>query len=113
MGRYYYGDIEGKFWFGLQSSEAPVRFGAQLELSYSFDENDIDGVKAELKAIEENTPMEKIKKFFEDNTGWSDDMIAEAGFTKKELNDYADHELGTQILECLEKHGQCNFWGQL
>jgi hypothetical protein len=72
-----------------------------------------DYLTQELKSIEENTPMDKIKKFFEDNTGWNDEMIAEAGFTKKELNDYADHELGTQILECLEKHGQCNFWGQL
>jgi len=113
MGRHYYGDIEGKFWFGLQSSEAPERFGAVIELSYSFDENDIDDVKAELKAIESKTPMDKIKKFFEENTGWNDEMIAEAGFTKQELSDYADHELGTQILNCLEEQGQCNFWGQI
>ena len=27
MGRYYSGDIEGKFWFALQSSDAADRFG--------------------------------------------------------------------------------------
>ena len=27
MGRYYSGDINGKFWFALQSSNAPSRFG--------------------------------------------------------------------------------------
>jgi hypothetical protein len=40
-------------------------------------------------------------------------MIAEAGFTKDELSDYADHELGTKILRCLEENGECNFWGEL
>jgi len=28
MGRYYYGDIEGKFWFGIQSSTDASFFGA-------------------------------------------------------------------------------------
>ena len=28
MGRYYSGDIEGKFWFAVQSSTSPERFGA-------------------------------------------------------------------------------------
>jgi hypothetical protein len=102
MGRYYNGDIEGKFWFALQSSEAPERFGASIELSFSFDENDIDSVKAELKSIEDKTPMEKIDKFFQKNTGWND-----------QLSDYADHELGTKILRCLEENGECNFWGEL
>ena len=27
MGRYYSGDINGKFWFALQSSNAASRFG--------------------------------------------------------------------------------------
>lgn len=27
MGRYYSGDIEGKFWFAVQSSNAADRFG--------------------------------------------------------------------------------------
>ena len=40
-------------------------------------------------------------------------MIAEAGFTKQQLSDYADHELGTKILNYLEENGQCNFWGEI
>tara|TARA_S200002703_G_scaffold71905_1_gene62343 strand:+ start:200 stop:541 length:342 start_codon:yes stop_codon:yes gene_type:complete len=113
MGRYYGGDIEGKFWFALQSSEAPMRFGGMMELSFSFYDDDIESVKAELKKIEDSTPIDKIKKFFEQNIGWNDEKIAEAGFTKEELSDYADHELGTQILNCLEEQGQCNFLGQI
>ena len=30
MGRYYTGDIEGKFWFGVQSSYAPENIGGEL-----------------------------------------------------------------------------------
>jgi hypothetical protein len=31
MGRYYQGDIEGKFWFGCQSSDDGEFFGAKEE----------------------------------------------------------------------------------
>ena len=40
MGRYYNGDVEGKFWFAIQSSNAPERFGAyenQGYINYSID----------------------------------------------------------------------------
>ena len=47
MGRYYNGDIEGKFWFGLQSSESPNRFGGSMELSFSFSDYDIESVEKE------------------------------------------------------------------
>ena len=29
MGRHYDGDISGKFWFGIQSSNDAVHFGAE------------------------------------------------------------------------------------
>ena len=45
MGRYYDGDIEGKFWFAVQSSNAPERFGAQefepSHINYYFDEEQL------------------------------------------------------------------------
>ena len=35
MGRYYDGDISGKFWFAVQSSNAPARFGGnEFEPNY-------------------------------------------------------------------------------
>ena len=50
MGRYYSGDIEGKFWFGVQSSNAADRFGAEgfrpEELCYYFDKDEhLEGVQ--------------------------------------------------------------------
>ena len=42
MGRYFEGDIEGKFWFGVQSSSAADRFGCEgvtpSVLEYCFEE---------------------------------------------------------------------------
>ena len=45
MGRYYSGDIEGKFWFAVQSSNAADRFGSTRYvrdyINYSFDTSHI------------------------------------------------------------------------
>ena len=38
MGRYYNGDIKGKFWFGIQKSDSASRFGGTEYLEYSFHE---------------------------------------------------------------------------
>ena len=50
MGRYYRGDIEGKFWFGVQDSQDASFFGGESseggEIEFSFDmENDLATVK--------------------------------------------------------------------
>ena len=113
MGRYYNGDIEGKFWVALQSSEAPSRFGGMMELSFSFNEDDIEDIQEELKRIEANTPMDKITKFFENNIGYNADLLMKANLTEKQVAEYADHELGTKILKCLKEQGECNFMGEL
>ena len=57
--------------------------------------------------------MDKIAKYFETNTGWNEQKILDQGFTVANLSDYADHEIGTRILKCIEQNAQCNFWGQL
>ena len=113
MGRCYNGDIEGKFWFGLQSSEAPLRFGGFMDLSFSFSEYDIRSVREELKKIEANTNLDKIKKFFEKNDGWNEEMLAKANITQDELSEYADHELGSKILACLKENEECYFVGEV
>ena len=119
MGRYYNGDIEGKFWFALQSSDAADRFGVTGEepsyLTYYFDEDNLEDVSNEIKNIEETLgdKLQTIENFFKDNNGYNDDMLKEAGITKEELSDYADLGLGKQIKECIEKTGQCSFEAEL
>jgi hypothetical protein len=115
MGRYYSGDIEGKFWFALQSSDAADRFGVvgiqPSILNYYFDESDLDGVEGEIKNIEESLgdKLQVINKFFEERNSYSDEMLKEAGITQDELSDYADLGLGKKIRDCIVDQGYCSF----
>ena len=44
MGRYYSGDIEGKFWFGIQPSNDAEQFGAVIDAEgWEEDREPIDG----------------------------------------------------------------------
>ena len=115
MGRYYSGDIEGKFWFALQSSDAADRFGVvgtqPNVLNYYFDESDLESVEEEIKNIEESLgdKIKVIDEFFEKNNGYNDKMLAEAGITEDELREYADLGLGKQIRDCIVENGYCSF----
>ena len=70
MGRYYNGDIEGKFWFAVQSSNSADRFGVTGYvpefLWYNFDDGDKEDVEQELKKIEQSLgdQLEKMDVFF-------------------------------------------------
>jgi hypothetical protein len=119
MGRYYAGDINGKFWFALQSSEAPSRFGGteyQPEyIEYHFNEEDhLEEVENEIKSIEKSlgSKYDVIEKFFEDNSSYNDEMI-KPFFTKEELSNYADLLLGREIRDCIKTQGICDFTAEL
>jgi hypothetical protein len=119
MGRFYNGDIEGKFWFALQSSDAADRFGVTGEepnyITYYFDEDNLEDVEAEIKNIEETLgdKIATLDKFFEENNGYNDEMIEKIGITKDELRDYADLGLGKQIKDCIVKTSSCSFEAEL
>ena len=119
MGRYYSGDIEGKFWFAVQSSNAADRFGVEGNtpnyLNYFFTEDDLEEVENEIKNIEETLGEKKqtIDKFFEENNGWNDKMLEEAGISKEELSEYADLGLGIKIRDCIKENGECSFTAEL
>ena len=115
MGRYYSGDINGKFWFAVQSSNAADRFGVTGQepstLHYYFSEDDLESVEAEIKNIEESLgdKLQVIEMFFEERNGYNDKMLEEAGITQDELRDYADLGLGKKIRDSIKENGQCNF----
>ena len=115
MGRCYSGDIKGKFWFGLQSSDCADRFGVsgvQPEvLHYYYSEDDLEGVKEEIKNIEESLgdKLKIIEDFFETRGGYNDDDLEKAGITEQELSEYADLGLGKQIRDCIIENGECSF----
>jgi len=119
MGRYYSGDIEGKFWFAVQSSNAADRFGQHgyepNYISYSFDEDDLPAVEEEIKNIEDKLgdKLKVIEDFFANRDFYNDTELTAAGITKEELSEYADLGLGIKIRDCIKENGSCNFDAEL
>ena len=121
MGRYYTGDIEGEFWFAVQSSNDADFFGVTGyqpdRLDYYFDkEEDLAGVNSGIDhcMLQLGKFKKKLDAFFEMNNGYNDEMIMESFGISKErvkvlLEWYARLKLGTKIKECLEKNGECSF----
>ena len=119
MGRYYNGDIEGKFWFAVQSSDAADRFGATgyapNYLEYYFVEDHKPELEAELKRIEQSLgeQLQMMHDFFDTNYSYSDDMLVEKGIDVSKLSDYADYQLGKKILDCINQRGYCEFTAEI
>jgi|ETNvirnome_6_100_1030635.scaffolds.fasta_scaffold20223_2 hypothetical protein len=127
MGRYYNGDIEGKFWFALQSSTAPSRFGRDYYepnyVDYYFDKESLKDIRKEIQSIKKT--LGKYKKafdeFFKENNTYNDEML-EKFFKKKKmdtsnlmkmLEDYADLGLGRKIEKCVKDNNECSFTAEL
>ena len=121
MGRYYNGDIEGKFWFAIQESNDADFFGCEGEspptLEYYFDEEEhLDeinkGIITCLTALGEF--KEKIDNYFEEHNGYNDKIMSNAlNISTDKLRDllrwYARLQLGEKILKYVLEHGQCHF----
>ena len=94
MGRYYGGDIEGKFCFGVQDSGDADFFGVEgfqpHILEYYFEQEDLpkvlEGLVTCRKELEKNP----------DNEEWQ-----------------ARLELGEKIQWCIEDNGYCEFEAEL
>ena len=119
MGRYYNGDIEGKFWFAVQSSNCADRFGSigyePSYIEYYFDAEHLSGVKEEIQNLEEflGDKKEKLDHFFAERNGYTDSDLKEIGISKQELSEYADLLMGYQIRDCIEDTGACSFTAEL
>jgi hypothetical protein len=120
MGRYYRGDIEGNFWFAVQSSDDALFFGGTMfepnYIEYHFGEKDIENIESGLTKCkaELGEYKEKLDKFFDKLEGYNDEMIAtefeiSVPEVKNLLTWYARLELGEKIYECVKEDGSCNF----
>lgn len=105
MGRYYSGDIEGKFLFAVQSSNAGERFGAVEEdwpyTPYIVYRESYSEIQQELDDIVSTGSVKKVDDFFEElaqkGRGYNDSDLEEAGILKDDMSEWADHRLGKQI----------------
>lgn len=123
IGRYITGDIEHKFWFGVQSSGAADRFGRTgyepNYIQYYFGKYDLPAVVTELSNIELAIGTENMKAldaFFASVDGYNDEILAEAGVLdiwNTHQSDYADYSLGLKIRDWLLDHDYCAFDAEL
>jgi len=124
MGRYYQGDIEGKFWFGVQSSDDADFFGVvsaePSELEYYYSKEDLPKVKAGIERCltELGEYKAKLDRFFDNTNGYNDEMLVKdleisKRKVRKLLGWYSRLELGQKIETCLEKYGVCSFTAEL
>ena len=129
MGRYYNGDIEGKFWFGVQSSDDGEFFGArELEPLY------VTYIVEDIKEVEDGLDMcilnlgankKRLDEFFDScEHGYNDEMIIkwykdkhkltiDEGFVSKMLTWYARLDLGEKIKKCMVENDYCEFTAEL
>jgi len=139
MGRYYQGDIEGKFWFAVQSSDDATFFGgmeAELYASdedeeeenaygaqYSFGADDMEDIEAGLATCKEELGewKDKLDEFFNGGTSYSNDMIVKFVGLKGDdaelvvrgkLEWYARLILGEKIYNCVKENESCVFEGE-
>lgn len=119
MGRFYSGDIEGKFWFGVQPSCDGEFFGAEEQepSSIKYFTEDIETAKNGVKKCIDNLGeyKDKIDEFFSDKDCYNDEQLAKylginsLAKIKELLQWYARLELGEKIVKCLQENGSCYF----
>ena len=124
MGRYYSGDIEGKFWFAVQPSNDPEFFGGvpieSDSVEYGFTREDLPAIEDGLQKCVANLNgyRARLDEFFTTHNGYNDAMVADAlGVAETEVHDllewYARLELGQKIHACVQRTGSCYFDAEL
>lgn len=123
MGRYYQGDIKGKFWFAIQSSSDADHFGDEgspMELHYNFEKDHLKDIKKGIKECIKGLGKwkDKLDTFFINNEGYNDEMLWDQIKLNKVnkvkiLKLYARLGLGNEIKECVEKKGSCSFSAEI
>jgi len=116
MGRYYNGDVNGKFMFAIQSSDAHERFGAVEEksnyINYVVYRDSYAEICAELDAIKHKGHIDKVDKMFSEEGGYNDEIKKKFGVSEKDLSEYADYEIGMQLKEFFDDNpdiDECRF----
>jgi hypothetical protein len=132
MGRYYSGDIEGKFWFGVQDSDDASHFGgSEIEsednLTYLFDKSNLPtidlGIQRCVETLGDKLP--KLEEYFgEGGKGYLSynprEMCKDFGLSEGDgymgggeykgmMENYARLILGQRIKKCVESIGKCEF----
>ena len=124
MGRYYHGDINGKFQFAVQSSADADFFGVKgyqpEHFFYNFEKDDLANVEKGIEDCKKELRdyREKMDKFFKNKDYFNRDDLQEVLGTDEDkvrnlLKWNARLHLGNEIKSCIEKNNQCHFEAEL
>ena len=129
MGRYYHGDIEGKFMFGIQSSSDADFFGVEGQasyLNYYYSKEDLPKVEEGIKECEGvlGEYLKHIDQFFKEKDSYNNEQLSKylteklgknvtEENTRFNLEWYARLELGREIRDCIKENDQCYFEAEL
>lgn len=128
MGRYYNGDIEGKFWFGVQSSDDAEHFGAiEQEPAYiNYYVDNLEDVEKGLKEARQKLGVDeqRLNDFFSSIDSYNDEMIIkhykdnyQIEITERDVNNkltlLARIDLGEKIHKVVKEQGYCSFSAEL
>ena len=94
MGRYYHGDIEGKFMFGVQSSSDADFFGVEGQasyLNYYYSKEDLPKVEEGIKECEGvlGEYLKHIDQFFKEKDSYNNEQLSK----------YLTEKLGKDVTE--------------
>ena len=119
MGRYYNGDVDGKFMFAVQSSDAHTRFGAEevepSYIDYEISRDNYDDIVKEIDSIDKDS-IERVNKMFKENAGYNDEIRKQYNVTREDLSEYADYCLGKQVKDFFDDNPEddyCCFTAEL
>ena len=117
MGRYYSGDIEGKFWFGVQPSDVAESFGAVEQEKYLIDyvvyREHLDQTHKRMNELVSKMckTKQKLDDFFSKNDSYNDQKLLENGIDFKYIPMYADWTFGKKILDFFEQNPDEDYCG--
>lgn len=110
MGRYYNGDIEGKFMFAVQGSDAGEKFGAvEIEsnyVEYYVERDNYQEIIKELSEIKKRGGVDRVTAMFDKVDSYNDEIMKEHNVKREDLEDYADYRLGNQMKEFFDDHSE-------
>jgi hypothetical protein len=126
MGRHYNGDVQGKWWFGVQSSHTPLRFGGyETHIDYTI--CDDDTFKNRMKRIEDDLGdrLPILEKFFKEEPYYNNEKLHkymskhiegyELESVSQDVEDYADYCFGKEVQRHFKESGEdyCNVNSEL
>ena len=106
MGRYYTGDIEGKFAFAIQPSTAPEDYLGASPVSIEYSWSGKEEIKSIIDQIKQRMrhKYDQIEKFFSEHDVYTDKELAEyMHLTEEEVReallDYYNYRLGKKVYD--------------